>query len=152
VTEIFTKGHRSGAVAARQPPRNQNDSTHWHAMGEPFTIDVVDCFLYCAAVWLPHRIHYDEPYARSEGHPGVLVPGPFQGSILAAAFAEIVGTDIFGWRLSYRHVGSMVAGQPSQLLTREVASPSRPTELHALLVGPDGAHQTTGVLTKLEPS
>lgn len=39
-------------------------------------------FLYSAATWNPHRIHYDIDYARYEGHPDVIVHGPLQGAWL----------------------------------------------------------------------
>jgi 3-methylfumaryl-CoA hydratase len=28
----------------------------------------LDLFLFCAAMWVPHRIHYDRDYSRTEGH------------------------------------------------------------------------------------
>jgi len=40
-------------------------------------------FLYSAATWNPHRIHYDKNYAATEGHPDVLVHGPLQGAWLS---------------------------------------------------------------------
>jgi hydroxyacyl-ACP dehydratase HTD2-like protein with hotdog domain len=44
----------------------------------------VSLFLYNAAVWNPHRIHYDEPYTTQvEGHPGIVIDGPLQGDWLA---------------------------------------------------------------------
>lgn len=42
----------------------------------------VQLFLYSAATWNPHRIHYDMDYARFEGHEDVLVHGPLQGAWL----------------------------------------------------------------------
>jgi 3-methylfumaryl-CoA hydratase len=44
----------------------------------------VTLFLYNAAVWNPHRIHYDEGYATTvERHPGLVIDGPLQGDWLA---------------------------------------------------------------------
>ena len=41
-------------------------------------------FLYNAAVWNAHRIHYDEKYTvEVERHPGVVIDGPLQGDWLA---------------------------------------------------------------------
>lgn len=43
----------------------------------------VQLFLYNAAIWNAHRIHYDLAYAQeSEGHPALLVDGPLQGDWL----------------------------------------------------------------------
>ena len=45
--------------------------------------DEVDLFLVSAAMWVPHRIHYDRDYVRSEGHADLLVHGPLQGAWMA---------------------------------------------------------------------
>ena len=43
----------------------------------------VSLFLYNAAIWNPHRIHYDETYTRDvEKHPGIVIDGPLQGDWL----------------------------------------------------------------------
>ena len=43
----------------------------------------VSLFLYNAAIWNAHRIHYDERYAREvENHPGLLIDGPLQLSLI----------------------------------------------------------------------
>ena len=39
-------------------------------------------FLFSAATYNPHRIHYDRDYARQEGHEDILVHGPLQGAWL----------------------------------------------------------------------
>jgi len=44
----------------------------------------VSLFLYNAAVWNPHRIHYDAPYTTAvERHPAIVIDGPLQGDWLA---------------------------------------------------------------------
>ncbi len=44
----------------------------------------VSLFLYNAAVWNPHRIHYDETYTTQvEKHPGIVIDGPLQGDWLS---------------------------------------------------------------------
>jgi 3-methylfumaryl-CoA hydratase len=48
------------------------------------TASNVSLFMYNAAVWNAHRIHYDEIYAKGiEGHPGVVIDGPLQGDWLS---------------------------------------------------------------------
>ena len=48
------------------------------------TANNVSLFLYNAAVWNPHRIHYDEAYTTEvEGHPGIVIDGPLQGDWLS---------------------------------------------------------------------
>jgi hydroxyacyl-ACP dehydratase HTD2-like protein with hotdog domain len=54
----------------------------------------VSLFLYNAAIWNPHRIHYDERYTTEvEGHPGVVVDGPLQGDWLTQAVLEWLSED-----------------------------------------------------------
>ncbi|MDH4078173.1 MAG: MaoC/PaaZ C-terminal domain-containing protein [Acidimicrobiia bacterium] len=74
--------------------------------GQPFIEDVavgqelpvavrnasrVQLFLYSAATWNPHRIHYDVDYARFEGHPDVIVHGPLQGAWLSQYVTDWAG-------------------------------------------------------------
>lgn len=48
-----------------------------------YTPDTVQLFLYNAAIWNAHRIHYDLAYAQqNDGHPALLVDGPLQGDWL----------------------------------------------------------------------
>lgn len=74
--------------------------------------DAVDLFLYSAAVWLPHRIHYDQPYTTEvEGHPGLLVQGPLQGVYLTQLLAETFGPGAELRSLRFRHQAPVHAGQ-----------------------------------------
>lgn len=50
-------------------------------------------FLYSAATWNPHRIHYDRDYASTEGHPDVLVHGPLQGAWLSQYVTDWAGAE-----------------------------------------------------------
>ena len=48
--------------------------------------DTLMLFRYSALTGNGHRIHYDAPYAReAEGYPGLVVHGPLQATLLAAA-------------------------------------------------------------------
>ena len=40
-------------------------------------------FRYSALIFNAHRIHYDEPYCRREGYPGLVVHGPLLATLLA---------------------------------------------------------------------
>jgi 3-methylfumaryl-CoA hydratase len=52
----------------------------------------VSLFLYNAAIWNPHRIHYDETYTTEvEKHPGVVIDGPLQGDWLNQAVVNWMG-------------------------------------------------------------
>jgi len=48
-------------------------------------------FLYSAATWNPHRIHYDTEFAHSEGHADVIVHGPLQGAWLTQFLTDWMG-------------------------------------------------------------
>ena len=55
---------------------------------------MVSLFLYNAAIWNPHRIHFDESYTTQvEQHPGIVVDGPLQGDWLSQVVTEWLGDD-----------------------------------------------------------
>jgi hydroxyacyl-ACP dehydratase HTD2-like protein with hotdog domain len=57
-----------------------------------FRPDTIQLFLYNAALWNPHRIHFDHPYATAvEGHAGLVVPGPLLGDWLTQCAVEWLG-------------------------------------------------------------
>jgi 3-methylfumaryl-CoA hydratase len=59
-----------------------------------YTPTNVSLFLYNAAIWNAHRIHYDERYTTEvEKHPGVVVDGPLQGDWLIQTALEWIGED-----------------------------------------------------------
>jgi 3-methylfumaryl-CoA hydratase len=54
----------------------------------------VSLFLYNAAIWNPHRIHYDERYTTEvEGHRAIVVDGPLQGDWLSQVVLDWLGED-----------------------------------------------------------
>ena len=58
------------------------------------TCDVVQLFLYNAALWNAHRIHFDDPYAKQvEGYPGLVVAGPLIGDWLTQCVVEWMGEE-----------------------------------------------------------
>lgn len=59
-----------------------------------FEPDNVQLFLYNAALWNAHRIHYDYPYATEvEGYPGLVIAGPLLGDWLTQSVIEWLGDD-----------------------------------------------------------
>lgn len=74
-----------------------------------FCPDEVQLFMYNAAIWNPHRIHYDHPYTTAvEGHPGIVIDGPLQGDYLtqlvlewADGWAGLTGFQYTNRRASY---------------------------------------------------
>ena len=66
----------------------------------------VSLFLYNAAIWNAHRIHYDQPYTTEvEGHRGVVIDGPLQGDWLTQTVLEWLGESgvLVGFEYSNRH-------------------------------------------------
>lgn len=75
------------------------------------TPDAVDLFLFSAASWLIHRIHYDLPFTTEhDGHPGLLVHGPLQGTYLVQAAQQALGGDARLRSISYRHLAPAYLG------------------------------------------
>lgn len=62
--------------------------------GRDCTASNVSLFLYNAAIWNPHRIHYDESYTRNvEKHPGIVIDGPLQGDWLTQVVTQWLADD-----------------------------------------------------------
>lgn len=55
------------------------------------TATTTQLFLFSAATYNAHRIHYDKAYAAEEGHPDLLVHGPLQGGWLAQYIVDWMG-------------------------------------------------------------
>lgn len=54
----------------------------------------VQLFLYNAALWNAHRIHFDHPYATQvEGYPGLVIAGPLMGDWLTQLVIHWLGDE-----------------------------------------------------------
>ena len=84
----------------------------------------VQLFLYSAATWNPHRIHYDADYARLEGHPDIIVHGPLQGAWLSQYVTDWAGPAGRIVSLSWQN--------------RASALPETDYELHGVVTETDG--------------
>ncbi len=66
--------------------------------------DAVDLFTFSASAWLLHRIHYDLPFTTEhDGHPGLLVHGPLQGTYMIQAVQWWLGPSAELMKIAYRH-------------------------------------------------
>ncbi|MGH9244511.1 MAG: hypothetical protein ACRD29_09375 [Acidimicrobiales bacterium] len=66
--------------------------------------DALDLFSFSAAIWLLHRIHYDQEYTtRVEGHPALLVHGPLQAVYLTQVIRDHFGPSGRLVRFRFRH-------------------------------------------------
>ncbi|MGJ3507981.1 hypothetical protein [Enemella sp. A6] len=68
------------------------------SVGDEITPLVVTCdqtqlFLFSAATYNAHRIHYDKSWAADEGYPEVLVQGPLQAGLLSRAVTDWIGPE-----------------------------------------------------------
>ena len=62
--------------------------------GRHYHPDNVQLFLYNAALWNAHRIHFDHPYATGvEGYSGLVIAGPLLGDWLTQCVLEWLGDD-----------------------------------------------------------
>ena len=62
-------------------------------------------FLYNAAIWNAHRIHYDLKYVtESEGYPGIVIDGPLQGDWLSQVVIEWMAdeADMLSIKMTHR--------------------------------------------------
>ncbi len=55
------------------------------------SVSEVQMFFFSAATNNGHRIHYDLPYAQSEGLPTILVHGPLQAALIARTITDWIG-------------------------------------------------------------
>ena len=77
-----------------------------------YTPTNVSLFLYNAAVWNPHRIHYDEPYTKhEEHHPAIVIDGPLQGDWLAQCVTNWLGESGTLVRFSYSNRKATYLGE-----------------------------------------
>lgn len=77
------------------------------AVGEKLpTLEVrptsISLFRFSAVTWNPHRIHYDQAYAATEGYEGVLVQGHLHGCWLLSTVRRWIGdrgrVEQFSWQ------------------------------------------------------
>ena len=77
--------------------------------------DEVELFMFSAASWLLHRVHYDGAFTIDhEGHAGLLVHGPLQGSWMMQAVADWLGHEARLRSITYRHFAPAYVGDDLQ--------------------------------------
>jgi 3-methylfumaryl-CoA hydratase len=54
-------------------------------------------FRYSAVTWNPHRIHFDDRYAREEGHGGVVLHSHLRAALALRCVTEALGPE---WRVA----------------------------------------------------
>ncbi len=77
--------------------------------------DPIDLFAFSAAAWLLHRIHYDLPFTTEhDGHPGLLIHGPLQGTYMMQAAQAFLGDAATIRSIRYRHKAPAYLGDALQ--------------------------------------
>jgi 3-methylfumaryl-CoA hydratase len=61
------------------------------------TATAFQLFRYSAVTWNPHRIHFDERYAREEGHDGVALHSHLRAALALRCVTEGLGAD---WKIT----------------------------------------------------
>ncbi|ORW91712.1 acyl dehydratase [Mycobacterium sp. IEC1808] len=61
------------------------------------TATPLQLFRYSAVTWNPHRIHFDEPYAREEDHQGIALHSHLRAALALRCVTEGLGPD---WRVA----------------------------------------------------
>ena len=61
------------------------------------TVTTFQLFRYSAVTWNPHRIHFDEPHAREEGHAGLALHSHLRAALALRCITEGLGP---AWRVT----------------------------------------------------
>jgi hydroxyacyl-ACP dehydratase HTD2-like protein with hotdog domain len=110
----------------------------------------VQLFRFSAVSWNAHRIHYDAPYAASEGFTGTVVQSTLHGEMLARHALDWAGPDARLEGVSWRNQATAVAGEPLtwQAVVRAVerGGDGLRLSLDATIVKADGTPCVTGTV------
>jgi hydroxyacyl-ACP dehydratase HTD2-like protein with hotdog domain len=66
------------------------------------TATPLQLFRYSAVTWNPHRIHFDDPYARQEGHDGVVLHSHLRAALALRCVTEGLGPQWQVAKIAYR--------------------------------------------------
>lgn len=102
--------------------------------------DKVCLFMFCAAIWAVHRIHWDTPRARSEGLPDAILPGWMVSSYLAQ-LAQMRAPS--GMRLGKINVRYRGMAFPGDTLTCRAAPGSNEAAIKMTVSNQSGAEIST---------
>jgi hydroxyacyl-ACP dehydratase HTD2-like protein with hotdog domain len=108
-------------------------------------------FMYGAANWVYHRVHYDQDYARSVGLRNVVVHGTLQACYLVQMMTDWLRENGILKKLSFRH---HVPAYPGDVLTCSGLIKDKRTEdgnrflvLDLTIVNQDNQKTTSGTAT-----
>ena len=120
------------------------------------TYGTLELFLFSAAGWHPHRIHFDQSYATGiEGHEAVVVHGPLQAVNAVDALLDALDIPVTVRSLTYRHRALLTVGHEAvvKARTRSVDEDGSCATFEVWMErAGDGEHTTTVVATVVAPS
>ena len=100
--------YRSDTSERPEPPTT--DARFEEAL--PIRFDAAKLFRYSALTFNAHRIHYDHPYCRVHGYPGLVVHGPLLATVLAMVAADRLGSLK---TFSFRATAPLFGGEPARI-------------------------------------
>jgi len=116
------------------------------------TPTTADLFQFSAAAWLLHRIHYDLPFTTEhDGHPGLLIHGPLQGTYLLQAVQWWLGPETRPVRVAYRHSAPAYLGDTLECGGTVTAISIETFDVELWARKPDGTVTTSGQATFVLP-
>lgn len=87
-----------------------------------FKPDNVQLFMYNAALWNAHRIHFDTPYATEvEGYPGLVIAGPLLGDWLNQCVVDWLGDDGVLLSIEYSNRKAAYIGETLRSVSKVLA-------------------------------
>lgn len=117
------------------------------------TYGPLELFLFSAAGWHPHRIHFDQPYATGvEGHPALLVHGPLQAVHVVDALLDALDVPVTVRSLTYRHLAPLTVGQMAVVKARtaSVDEQGSSATFEVWMERVDDGERTTTVMATVE--
>ena len=95
-------------------------------------------FRYSAVTWNPHRIHFDEVYAREEGHAGVALHSHLRAALALRCVTEGLGPEWQVTRFVYRLRKPVYAPADLTYTARVVAAEGNSLTLELVEEHPSG--------------
>lgn len=108
--DIVYRSTAPAPLADRRPAEPDAPSAGTGCDGVRLEVDPVVLFRFSAATHNAHRIHYDRPYAATEGYPDLVIHGPLQVVLMAEVFRRRKH-DMSGHTFAYRLAAPAIGGQ-----------------------------------------
>jgi 3-methylfumaryl-CoA hydratase len=118
VYRLPAEGQPAPDRAQSSPPPENGHGPDFPPDGRGLVVDPVLLFRFSALTYNAHRIHYDRPYAATEGYPDLVIHGPLQILLMAECLRD-ARIELTGRTFEYRLLKPAVG--PQRLTARLVA-------------------------------